>query len=146
MNQDGPGRPALPPTSPAAYPPPGPGYAVYPQQRSPLQWRAYVRTSLEDGQPVARAMAEMAASGVPMQHAHDLVAEVAAAMRKRALGVIVGGVIVAAVMLAFDIGIVAWAEAQPASAMYVGWWGPVVFGATVAAYGLRLLSRVPRLP
>jgi hypothetical protein len=28
--------------------------------------------------------------------------------------------------------------------MYVMWWGPIVFGAIAAVYGLYLLGRVPK--
>lgn len=133
------------PTQPPASPP---GYFPYPQVRSPLQWRAYARTCFDAGQPVAKVVAEMTVSGVPPQAAFGIVAEVVAAMRKRAWAIIAGGGIVVAVGLLVTFTTMAAAQdaaESSRSGMYVVWWGPVVAGAIAAAYGLRELMRVPRL-
>jgi hypothetical protein len=71
-----------------------PGYGPRPQVRSRLQWRAYLRARLDAGQPLAQLLYEMAVSGIGQaDDAYALVAEVAAAMRKRALGFTISGAI-----------------------------------------------------
>jgi lipopolysaccharide export LptBFGC system permease protein LptF len=87
----------------------------------------------------------MAVSGIGQADAYFLVAEVARAMRKRALGFfVVGGIAVLVGLL------VTFATLQAAQSgggrTYIVWWGPVIFGGMAAIYGLRLLSRVPRVP
>ena len=87
----------------------------------------------------------MAVSGIGQADAYALVAEVAAAMRKRALGFTIGGAI--AVVVGLLVTFITLQMAQSwGGRMYIVWWGPVVFGAMAAIYGLRLLSRVPRFP
>ncbi len=146
---------AYPPAAypPAAYPPPvppacqpPPAYAPFPQFRSPLQWKAYVRTQFDAGQSVAKVLSEMAATGVGQQDAYRLVADVVAAMRKRALAFVVGGVVAVLVGLAVTLGTMQAARQaaeSSGSGTYIMWWGPIIFGAVAAVYGLYLLGRVP---
>jgi hypothetical protein len=121
-----------------------PGFGPQPQVRSRLQWRAYLRTRLDAGQPLAPLLYEMAISGVGQADAYALVAEVAAAMRKRALGFVAGGAI--AVVVGLLVTFATLQMAHSGSGTYIVWWGPVVFGAIGAVYGLRVLSRVPPAP
>jgi hypothetical protein len=86
----------------------------------------------------------MAISGVGQSDAYALVAEVAAAMRKRALGFVAGGAI--AVVVGLVVTFATLQMAHSGGGTYIVWWGPVVFGAIAAIYGLRLLSRVPQVP
>jgi hypothetical protein len=128
------------------YPPTGypPNYGPQPQVRSRLQWGAYLRARLDAGQPLAQLLYEMAISGIGQADAYALVAEVAAAMRKRALGFTIGGAI--AVVVGLMVTFITLQMAQSGGGTYFVWWGPVVFGGMAAIYGLRLLSRVPRVP
>jgi hypothetical protein len=133
---------------PPGYPPPGPQYGAgfYPQVRSRLQWQAYVRARFEAGQPVVQMLDEMAASGVSRPDADGLVAEVIGAMRKRALTILAVGCIV--VLIGLGVTVVTMQAARDAadnsgSGMYVVWWGPVVFGAIGAVYGLRAYLKIP---
>ena len=135
---------------PPGYPPSGPQYGngFYPQVRSRLQWQAYVRARLDAGQPVVQMLAEMAASGVSQPDAYGLVAEVIAAMRKRALGIIGVGCI--AVLVGLGVTVITMQAARDAaegsgSGMYVVWWGPVVAGAIAAVFGLRAYLKIPSL-
>ena len=135
---------------PPGYPPSGPQYGngFYPQVRSRLQWQAYVRARLDAGQPVVQMLAEMAASGVSQPDAYGLVAEVIAAMRKRALGIIGVGCI--AVLVGLGVTVITMQAARDAaegsgSGMYVVWWGPVVAGAIAAVYGLHTYLKIPSL-
>ena len=151
MNETPPGYPPPAPAAgpPAGYPPAAypPAYAPYPQFRSPLQWKAYVRTQLDAGQPVARMLSEMGAAGVGQQDAYRLVTEIVGAMRKRALAFVVGGAIAVLVGLAVTVATMQAAQQEAESSgsgMYGMWWGPIVFGAIAAVYGLYLLGRVPK--
>ena len=132
---------------PPGHPPTGypPNYGPPPQIRSRLQWRAYLRSRLDAGQPLPQLLYEMAASGIGQLDAYALVAEVCAAMRKRALGFLIGGAIVVVVGLAVTFMTLQMAQSG-GGRNYIVWWGPVVFGAMAALYGLRLLSCVPRVP
>ena len=144
--------PGYPPVAPGYSPPapvaaPQPAYAPYPQFRSPLQWKAYVRTQLDAGQPVATMLYEMGATGVNQQDAYRLVADVVGSMRKRALAFVIGGGI--AVLIGLGVTLATMQAAQQeaetsGSGMYVMWWGPIIFGAIAAVYGLYLLGRVPK--
>lgn len=122
-----------------------PGYGPQPQVRSRLQWRAYLRARLDAGQPLAQLLYEMAISGIGQADAYALVAEVAAAMRKRARGFTISGAIAVVVGLLVTFNTLQMAQSW-GGRTYIVWWGPVVFGAMAAIYGLRLLSRVPRVP
>jgi hypothetical protein len=133
---------------PPGYPPPGPQYGAgfYPQVRSRLQCQAYVRARFEAGQPVVQMLAEMAASGVSRPDADGLVAEVIGVMRRRALAIIAVGCI--AVLVGLAVTVITMQAAKEAaegsgSGMYVVWWGPVVFGAIGALYGLRAYLKIP---
>jgi hypothetical protein len=137
------GQPPGPPSP--GYRPYQPSYGLQPQVRSRLQWGAYLRARLDAGQPLPQLLSEMAVSGIGQADAYFLVAEVARAMRKRALGFfVVGGIAVLVGLL------VTFATLQAAQSgggrTYIVWWGPVIFGGMAAIYGLRLLSRVPRVP
>jgi hypothetical protein len=144
--------PAAPPGYyPQAYPPQPyqpPAFTPYPQARSPLQWRAYVRAKLDAGQPVAPLLAEMASSGVTQQDAFGLVTGALDSMRKRALAFLLGGGI--AVLVGIGVTLSTQSAAMDTAestgtGMYVVWIGPVLCGIIAAAYGLYLLSRVPKL-
>ena len=133
---------------PPGYPPPGPQYGAgfYPQVRSRLQWQAYVRARFEAGQSVVQMLAEMAASGVSRPDAEGLVVEVIGAMRRRAVTIIAVGCI--AVLVGLAVTVITMqaatdAAASSGSGMYVVWWGPVVFGAIGAIYGLRVYLKIP---
>ena len=68
-------------------------------------------------------------------------------MRKRALAFVVGGAIAVLVGLAVTVATMQAAQQEAESSgsgMYVMWWGPIVFGAIAAVYGLYLLGRVPK--
>jgi hypothetical protein len=149
MNETPSGSQASPPPPPpvgaaplGAAPGYPPAYVPYPQARSRLQWHAYVRSSLDAGQPVARMLAEMAVSGVGQQDAYALVAEVVGAMRKRALAVIAAGGFAALAGLALTMATMQAAQSS-GGGTYIMWWGPIVFGLVAVLYGVRLLSRVP---
>lgn len=135
------GQPGLPPPG---YQPYRPSYGPQPQIRSRLQWAAYLRTRLDAGQPLSQLLLEMAVSGIGQADAYLLVAEVAQAMRKRALGFLIGGGI--AVLVGLMVTFATLQMAQSRGCVYIMWWGPVVFGGMAAIYGLRLLSHVPRVP
>ena len=137
---------------PPGYPPPGPqqpyppAFAAFPQVRSPRQWQAHVRTQLEAGMPVGQVLAEMAAAGLPQQAAYGVVADVVGSMRKRALALVIGGIVAVLVGIAVTLGTMQAAREaaeSSGSGMYLMWWGPIVFGALAAGYGLYLLSKVP---
>jgi hypothetical protein len=106
-----------------------------------------VRTQFDAGQPVAKVLSEMAATGVGQQDAYHLVADVVAAMRKRALAFVVGGVVAVLVGVVVTLGTMQAARQSAESSgsgTYVMWWGPIIFGTVAAVYGLYLLGRVPR--
>jgi hypothetical protein len=149
-----PGPPAYPPPPPAypppppAYPPTPSAYAPIPLARSPLQWMAYLRTQLEAGQPIDRVLSEMAATGVGQQDAVNLVTAVIGAMRKRALTILavgVGAVLLGLVVTLATMHAAEESAATSGSGTYVMWFGPIIFGAIAAVYGLYLLGRLPRL-
>jgi len=91
-------------------------------------------------------LAEMAASGVSRPDAEGLVVEVIGAMRRRAVTIIAVGCI--AVLVGLAVTVITMqaatdAAASSGSGMYVVWWGPVVFGAIGAIYGLRVYLKIP---
>jgi hypothetical protein len=132
------------PPAPAPYaqtPAPLPPYALQPQVRTLPQWQAYLKMQLGAGRPRATLFAEMCASGVPQPQAHQLLQEVVGALQKRAFLTIGIGAALVIVGLLVTFATMSTAASE---GYYLVWYGPVAIGIVAAAYGILLLSKIPR--
>jgi hypothetical protein len=132
------------PPAPAPYaqtPAPLPPYAPQPQVRTLPQWQAYLKMQLSAGRPRSTLFAEMCASGVPQPQAHQFLLEAVGALQKRAFLTIGIGAALLIVGLLVTFATMSTAASE---GYYLIWYGPVAIGIVAAAYGILLLSKIPR--
>jgi hypothetical protein len=114
------------------------------QPRSWLQWQAYVHAQIQAGRPPAHLLAELAASGIPQQHAYGLVMGAIEGQRRRAW--IIAGVSGAVLAIGVLVTLSTMSEARSSGGgTFLVAFGAIGCGALGVIYGLMQLGRVPRL-
>jgi hypothetical protein len=123
-----------------------PDYRARKPTRSPRQWQAYLEGQIQYGRPPSDLLAELGTAGLDAPEARALVEQAIHARHAQATKAVTWSAIMFAVGVLLTVGSASSPSVNASGQHYIVlWFGAIICGFVGIIYGLRLLSRVPRL-